>query len=205
MRGEADHRMANSLQLAADLLLFEQARVRDPDAREALGAAVARLSAIAQLHRCLCDQDPAAGVDLRLFLGEICDLIARSSGLACSLDADPVVVAPDTAQQLAIAVNELAMNAAKHAYRGHARGALHVEARRNGDRLRLTVSDHGAGLGADFQIGRANGLGMDILQAVVRQVRGTLEAHDDHGARFTITLPLPTGVTPMPRSFAPPD
>jgi two-component sensor histidine kinase len=198
--------MANSLQLAADLLLFEQARVGDPVAREALGAAVARLSAVAQLHRCLCDHDPAAGVDLKLFLGEICDLIGRSTGLACSLDADPVVLAPDTAQQLAIAINELAMNAAKHAYRGLARGALHVEARRRGDCLRVTVSDHGAGLGAEFQIDRANGLGMDILRAVVRQVRGTLEAHDDHGARFTITLPLPLppGIAPMSRSFAPP-
>jgi two-component sensor histidine kinase len=205
--------MANSLQLAADLLLFEQARVRDPAARDALGAAVARLSAVAQLHRCLCDHDQATGVDLKLFLGEICDLIARSTGLACSLDADPVVLAPDTAQQLAIAVNELAMNAAKHAYRGRmdgeTRGALHVEARREGDRLRLSVSDHGAGLGENFQIGRANGLGMDILQAVVRQVRGTLEAQDDHGARFTITLPLPLPlpprIAPISRSFAPLD
>jgi two-component sensor histidine kinase len=206
-RRELDHRMANSLQLAADLLLFEQARVRDPDAREALGAAVARLSAVAQLHRCLCDHDQASGVDLKLFLGEICDLIAQSTGLACSLDADPVVLAPATAQQLAIAINELAMNAAKHAYRGRmdgkTRGALHVEARCTGDRLRLTVSDHGAGLGEGFQIGQATGLGMDILQAIVRQVRGTLEAQDDHGARFTITLPLPR-IASSSRSFAPP-
>jgi len=204
-RRELDHRMANSLQLAADLLLFEQVRVKDPVARQALGDAVARLTAVAQLHRCLCAQDHASGVDLRLFLSELCGLIGQSTGLVCTLDADPVVLGPEIAQQLGIAVNELAMNAAKHAYRGKRQGALHVEARQVGNRLRLVVSDHGGGLGANFAIGQAHGLGMDILQAVVRQVHGALEAEDDHGARFTITLPLPSAVAPMSRSFAPQD
>ena len=204
-RRELDHRMANSLQLAADLLLFEQVRVKDPVARQALGDAVARLTAVAQLHRCLCAQDHASGVDLRLFLSELCGLIGQSTGLVCTLDADPVVLGPEIAQQLGIAVNELAMNAAKHAYRGKRQGALHVEARQVGSRLRLVVSDHGGGLGANFAIGQAHGLGMDILLAVVRQVHGALEAEDDHGARFTITLPLPSAVAPMSRSFAPQD
>jgi len=197
--------MANSLQLAADLLLFEQVRVKDPVAREALGDAVARLSAVAQLHRCLCAHDDPSGIDVRLFLSEICSLIAKSTGLACTLDADAVILPPETAQQLGIAINELAMNAAKHAYRGERRGALHVEARQVSNRLRLTVSDHGAGLGANFSFAQASGLGMDILQAVVRQVHGTLEAQDDHGAHFIITLPLPSAITPMRRSFAPQD
>lgn len=197
--------MANSLQLAADLLLFEQVRVKDPVAREALGDAVARLSAVAQLHRCLCAHDNVSGVDLRVFLSELCSLIAQSTGLACTLDADSVILEPETAQQLGIAINELAMNAAKHAYRGERQGALHVEARQAGKRLRLAVSDHGAGLRADFAVGKAHGLGMDILQAVVRQVQGTLEAENDHGARFIITLPLPSAVAPISRSFAPQD
>lgn len=196
--------MANSLQLAADLLLFEQVRVKDPAAREALGDAAARLVAIAQLHRCLCAHDNTSGVDLRLFLSELCSLIAQSTGLACTLDADAVILAPETAQQLGIAINELAMNAAKHAYRGETRGALHVEARQVGARLRLVVADHGAGLGPNFSFSQPHGLGMDILQAVVRQVDGVLEAEDDDGARFTITLALPSAVGIPSRSFAPP-
>jgi two-component sensor histidine kinase len=202
-RRELDHRMANSLQLAADLLLFEQARVQDPIARQALGDAVARLAAVAQLHRCLCAHDQVSDVDLRLFLSELCALIGRSTGLDCTLDADPIILGAEVAQQLGIAINELAMNAAKHAYRGEGHGALHVEARQAGSRLRLAVSDSGAGLGADFAVGQTHGLGMDILQAVVRQVHGTLEAQNDNGARFIITVPLPSPIRPMPRSFAP--
>ena len=43
------------------------------------------------------------------------------------------------------------------------------------------------------------------MAEVARQLRGSLDARDDHGARFTITLPLPPGAAKTSRSFAPPD
>jgi signal transduction histidine kinase len=43
---------------------------------------------------------------------------------------------------------------------------------------------------------------MSIVEAIVRQLRGTLEAVNDHGARFTLTVPLANGGPAVPRSFA---
>ena len=140
----------------------------------------------------------------RLFLAEICGLIALSTGLSCSLDADSVVLGAETAQQLGIAINELAMNAAKHAYRKGEPGGLHVDCHRDGESLRLSVWDDGSGLGDDFSAEGATGLGLTIVKAVTRQLRGSLEARDDNGARFTITIPLTASVRPASRSFAPP-
>jgi two-component sensor histidine kinase len=117
--------------------------------------------------------------------------------------SDAVVVPAETAQQLAIAVNELAMNAAKHAYPWGHRGALYVDCRRRGETLVLVVSDDGHGLGSAFAAKRDHGLGMSIVEAIVRQLRGTFHAADDNGARFTITAPLPSATAPpAPRSFA---
>lgn len=207
-RRELDHRLANSLQLAADFLLFEHARLRDPVARAALIETAERLSAVGQMHRFLAAQSQSAGVDLDPFLRELGRLIADTTGLECTVDADPVSVPAEVAQQLAIAVNELAMNAAKHAYPWGARGALTVTCRQRGERLVLIVADEGEGLGRNFVANRGNGsgsqgLGMTILEAVVRQLRGTLQAANDHGARFTITVPLRAPPGTGPRSFAP--
>ncbi|HEY2751982.1 sensor histidine kinase [Phenylobacterium sp.] len=203
-RRELDHRLANSLQLAADFLLFEQARVTDPVANAALLQAASRLSTVAQLHRFLSDHEEMRDVNLGPFLGELCRLVEDGTGLECTVDAEPVTVPGGVAQQLAIAINELAMNAAKHAYRKGERGGLHVDCRRDGLALRLTVSDHGEGLRQDFSAEQATGLGMSILKAVVRQLRGSLEAHNDHGAKFTITMPLPQVRTlAQARSFSP--
>ena len=201
---EVDHRLANSLQLAADFLIFEHLRVEDPGARAALLQAAARLTAVGQLHRFLSAHQEADDVDLEPFLTALCGRIVGSTGLSCSVDSDPIVLPGEAAQQLGIAINELAMNAAKHAYRKGEPGGLHVDCRRDGETLRLVVSDDGAGLGRDFSADQATGLGMTIVKAVVRQLGGTLEARDDHGARFTITAPLSAGVAKASRSFAPP-
>ena len=203
-RQEIDHRLANSLQLAADFLIFEQARLEDATARAALMQAAARITAVAQLHRFMSAHQDASGVDLEPFLTELCSRIVDSTGLSCSVDAEPVTVPGAAAQQLAIAINELAMNAAKHAYPKGQPGGVHVTCRRDGAMLRLTVADDGVGLGCDFDADKSTGLGMIIVKAVVRQLRGSLDARDDHGACFTITAPLPPAHPKASRSFAPP-
>jgi len=203
-RRELDHRLANSLQLAADFLIFAQLRVRDAEARTVLIETADRLSAVGQMHRFLAvGRGPQ--VDLAAFLAELGELIADSTGLVCDVDAEPVEVPGEIAQHLAIAVNELAMNAAKHAYSWGERGPLHIACRRlAGQRLRLTVADEGRGLDEAFAGRRPGGLGMAIVQAVVRQLSGLFEATSDSGARFTLTVPLPEPARPASRSFAPP-
>src|SRR5690242_16080664 len=65
---ELNHRIANSLQLAADMLVFEQLRSRDPLASAALEASRARLVAVGELHRYLYDHGSRASVELSPFL-----------------------------------------------------------------------------------------------------------------------------------------
>jgi two-component sensor histidine kinase len=198
---ELDHRLANSLQLAADFLIFEHTRVADPRARTALIEAAERLSAVGQMHRFLADRHQADGVDLDPFLREFAELISDSTGLDCTVEAESVILEAEAAQQVAIAINELAMNAAKHAYAWGDRGSLRVSCRRQGANLVVVVADDGVGLGKDFAAKPA-GLGMSILQAIVRQLDGSLAAVNDRGARFTLTIPLPSAKPPTERSFA---
>ena len=200
---ELDHRLANSLQLAADFLIFEHIRVGDPRARTALIETAERLSAVGQIHRFLATRHRAGGIDLDPFLREFARLIGEATGLDCSVDAEPAIVEAETAQQLAIAVNELAMNAAKHAYPWGERGPLSITCHRRGEQLEIGVADAGEGLAPGFTVDRSNGLGMSILQAIARQLRGTLAATNDGGARFTLTVPLRSAAEPASRSFAP--
>lgn len=197
--------MANSLQLAADFLIFEYARVADPRAREALMTASARLSAVGQLHRFLSGHDQRGLLDFEAYLTELGELVAESTGLTCAIDADPCRLGGGPAQLLAIAINELAMNAAKHAYPPGAGGALHVECRGVDGRLRLAVADQGRGLPAGFDAEGSRGLGMTIVGAVVRQLGGVLSAVNDGGARFTLDIPAPRAIASASRSFAPPE
>jgi two-component sensor histidine kinase len=196
---ELNHRIANSLQLAADMLVFEQLRARDPLAKAALEASRARLVAVGELHRYLYDHADRAMVELKPFLAGLCKAVGAATGLAVELEADGASAPGDMAQQLAIAVNEFAINAAKHAYDGRPGGRLSVSCRREGAELVLSVADRGKGLGGAG--GAGSGLGMSIVAAIVRDLKGALTAQTDAegGARFTIRAPL--GPQPLPRSF----
>jgi two-component sensor histidine kinase len=200
---ELNHRVANSLQLAADMLVFEQLRSRDPQATAALEASRARLVAIGELHRYLHDHAGKASVELAPFLAGLCQAIAASTGLSCSVQADLTSVSGDMAQQLGIAINEFAINAAKHAYDGRPGGKLMVTARREGYDLVLGVADQGKGLsgGLQRQGGSGGGLGMSIVAAIVRDLKGVLTVQSDGGTSFTIRAPIATGAPRVERSF----
>ena len=198
---ELNHRVANSLQLAADMLTFEQLRSRDPFASAALEASRARLVAVGELHRYLYDHADRPSVDLRPFLAGLCHAVAATTGLKCRVMAEQITVTGDMAQQLAIAINEFAINAAKHAYPGQTGGRLDVTCRREGADLVLTVADEGKGLDGGAKPGTAGGLGMSIVGAIVRDLRGTLSVKCQDGAAFTIRAPLPVPPLALNRSF----
>jgi two-component sensor histidine kinase len=202
MPPELDHRVANSLQLAVDFLLFQQAGLADAVARKALIDAAERLVAVGHLHRFLCAHDGDGQVDLKPFLEDLAALVGQSTGLACAADVDSVTISGEMAQQLGLAINELAINAAKHAYHPGETGPLIIQGHRDGGRLRLTVADHGPGVGCGFDIDANGGLGLNILRAIARQLDARLEVENDHGARFTLSLPLPAPKR-QDRSFAP--
>lgn len=194
---ELNHRVANSLQLAADMLTFEQLRSHDPIAQAALEASRARLVAVGELHRYLYDHADRRSVELRPFLTGLGQAITATTGLQCSVQTDGITVPGDMAQQLAIAINEFAINTAKHAYDGRPGGSLDIVARREGAELVVTVADEGKGLDhPPTQDG--GGLGMSIVAAIVRDLRGVLTSRSDGGAAFTIRAPLPA---PQSRSF----
>ncbi|HEX7887333.1 MAG TPA: sensor histidine kinase [Phenylobacterium sp.] len=196
---ELNHRVANSLQLAADMLVFEQLRSRDPLASAALEASRARLVAVGELHRYLHDHGGRPTVELSPFLAGLCQAIAATTGLNCSIHADLTSVPGDMAQQLAIAINEFAINAAKHAYDGKSGGRLVVTSQRDGGHLVLTVADQGKGLANGM--GRPGGLGMSIVAAIVRDLKGALTVQGGQGASFTIRVPLPGPAPVVDRSF----
>ena len=198
---ELNHRIANSLQLAADMLIFEQLRSRDPVAQAALEASRSRLVAVGELHRYMHDHADLPSVELRPFLAGLCEAIAASTGLRCTVLADMTRVSGSTAQQLAIAVNEIAINAAKHAYEGKPGGRLEVTSRRDGAELVVTVSDDGRGLGEGLSPQGHGGLGMAIIGAIVRDLKGSMTAGSDNGARFTLRVPLPAAPPAISRSF----
>ena len=186
---EFSHRLVNMLQLLA-IRVERQQRLQDvPARRDELERLVASIHASGRLHRYLLPPRNQSHVDLGLLLGNVATAIEGVTGLICDVEAESVSVPGQVAMHLAAAVNELAWNAHKHAYGGAEGGVLRIVCRRDGDVvLRLSVTDRGGGLPADFDPRLSEGLGLMIVCAITRRFSGTLQAESDRGARFTMLL-----------------
>jgi len=172
---EANHRIKNTLQTAADLLLL--GRPQGGDGR-AFDDTAARIQSIATVHRLLTETDDL--VDARALLNSI----ANGAPVPVAVDAEPAALDASTAQKLGIVANELITNAFQH-------GAPPIAVRLDsGEQHRLRVDD--CGNRADG----ATGLGLQLVQRVVEQgLRGrfVLSTRPDGGTRAEAVFPAEPG------------
>jgi two-component sensor histidine kinase len=88
-------------------------------------------------------------------------------------------------------LNELVMNAMKHAFPKAAEPVPRVFLRAEGDMLELAVEDNGPGLPEGFTLGGHASLGMLLVESLARQLHGEVAAGNapGGGARFSLRFP----------------
>jgi two-component sensor histidine kinase len=100
---------------------------------------------------------------------------------------DPVRVPPAQVAAVALVLNELLTNCAKHAFPGRATGAVTIQVAHTKDQIELQVHDDGIGLGSSAQ---RTGLGTTIVRTIVGQsLRGTVAFATEAGTRVTLRFP----------------
>lgn len=191
---EVNHRVKNSLQLVASLLNLQRSRIRDQEARRQFEEAAQRINAVAQIHQRLYRDEHLDRVAIDRFLDELCaDLgrIGRAHNVVVRHDSEPCYLATDRVIPVALIVNELITNAFKYSFPDGRGGVIRVGCRQDGEALLVTVADEGAALPAGFDPSATGGLGMKMIAALARQLRGTIEVeHMPAGKVFSLHVPL---------------
>lgn len=199
---EVYHRVKNNLQ-QVDALLSTEARKHDaPEVRASFDAMSGRIRAVSTVHQLLIQRQNIATIELADFLRTLCDNIADAGGLASrnialDLETDQDASTLSTATTLGLLVNEIVVNAIKHAFDGRESGRISVTYRidaENGEDRILTVQDDGKGLDPSAWTGPhlMGGAGSMLINGLVNQLRGNIEVSSGNGARFVIRLPSST-------------
>lgn len=193
---EMSHRIMNSFQLLQSVLTMQTRNITDPAARQVVGQGVARIQAMAVVHRRLFEatQDEVTIVELGGYLkGLVEELVAAfNSTDRCQLAMEMSAASLPTgkASTLGLITTELVLNAMKHAFSDRDRGRLDVRFAAHGDGYRLSVADTGPGLPDGLDLATAPGLGMKLVRSLTRQLKGQLEIDSrPSGTCFTVTFP----------------
>ena len=188
---EGDHRIKNSLQIVASLMGMQERREQSSSARVALHAASARIQAVARMHDALQLNGSAGAVNLGGLIETMCASLQTMAGDASRVkvlvEAEQFESPIAMAQPVVLAVNELVVNALRHAFPNEASGTIVVTLKRSDDECWIVVSDDGAGLPVHHDSG--SGFGMKLVRMMVAKLGGELSIESAGGARFTIRAP----------------
>tara|TARA_R110002020_G_scaffold83397_2_gene207348 strand:- start:259492 stop:260151 length:660 start_codon:yes stop_codon:yes gene_type:complete len=193
---EADHRIKNSLQIASSLMQAEARRSGDDDLRDALVSAASRIQAISMVHDALQASAGESQVDVRNLMEMMCEqmqgLCEGKAEMHLHFGDTPLNLPITFARPLMLLVNEIIVNALRHAFPADQLGQICVSIGRAGDDIIVAIKDDGVGLTVT-ESGHT-GFGTELMKMMTRQIGGKLSTDSTSGTCFTLMAPLPLSI-----------
>ncbi|MDZ7909043.1 MAG: histidine kinase dimerization/phosphoacceptor domain -containing protein [Gemmobacter sp.] len=188
---EVQHRVANSLQIIASVLMQSARKVQSEELRGHLHNAHHRVMSIAAVQRQL-SISSGGKVEIRSYLTQLCEslgasMIADPDRLSIVVLADDSAVTAEISISLGLIVTELVINALKHAFPDQETGRIEVGYQATGSNWTLSVKDNGIGMPAGSSAPKA-GLGTGIVEALAKNLESELMLSDANpGTAVTIS------------------
>jgi two-component sensor histidine kinase len=186
---EMMHRCNNDIQLIVGLLSLQARRSRNPEVRSALTDAAERISTVARARSAALRDQPRM---LDTALRQVCEALQpqaepRSITLCLEVGEGCDGLNAVRIPAIALAVNELATNAIKHAFDPEHGGRIRISSHPDGDEIVVIVDADGLpfsdGPGSD------GGLGLELVKLVIGSSGGSLRRPDIGSKRFEIVVP----------------
>jgi len=178
---ELQHRVANSLQIIASVLMQSARNSQSVETRGHLHDAHQRVLSVAAVQKQLSVSN-IGQVELRPYFSALCESIGASmirdhKQLSLDVKTDDSVSSSEVSVSLGLIVTELVINALKHAFPDDRKGKIIVDYHAQGSGWTLSVSDNGVGM-SEHGGSAKPGLGTSIVQALARQLQAQIDVTD---------------------------
>ncbi len=192
---EMSHRVANSLQIIASILLLKARSVQSEETRGHLEDAHRRVMSVASLQQHLKATGMGEEIEVGAYLTKLCEALSGSMvrerrPIELSVVAGPGTVKSEQAVSIGLIVTELVINALKYAFPVDvAVGQIVVGYKVNGAQWTLSVSDNGGGM-SEKPDKNSTGLGTTLVKALAEQLEAQVDIKTgDKGTIVSITHP----------------
>jgi PAS domain S-box-containing protein len=189
---EMSHRVANSLQIVASILMLKARAVTSEESRGHLEDAHRRVMSVATLQQHLKASGKGEVIEVKTYLTKLCETLADSMirdnrPITLKIICDDSSVPSEQAVSLGLIVTELVMNALKHAFKSDVKdGRVVVGYEIKGADWKLSVSDNGVGIPANTAK-KPVGLGTTLVNALAQQLDAEVDTEtNDTGTTVSI-------------------
>jgi two-component sensor histidine kinase len=149
---------------------------------------------MALIHEQLYETEDLREVDLARHATLLATNLVQSYGIdheriCWRVNIQAVPLGVDRAIPAGLILNELISNALKHAFPGGRKGSLSIEGGPRNGNVVLQVRDDGVGMPEVPDPRRPKSLGLEIVNILTRQLKGTFEIERGGGALCRLTFP----------------
>jgi len=208
---EIHHRIKNNLQIVSSLLSLQADKFKDREVIEAFRESENRVVSMSMIHEELYKSEDAASIDFAAYIRKLTADILHSykvgdEKIKLILEVDSTLLGVDTAIPLGIMINELFSNSLKYAFPKGAEGKIQISLCRNeaecqktgeateeelpevSSSFTLTYSDNGASFPDKIDFKNPKTLGLQLVNALVEQINGTIELEREKETKYTISF-----------------
>jgi two-component sensor histidine kinase len=174
--GEIQHRIGNSLQIIANIIMSKLKTVMSEETRRHLNDAHDRVISIAAVQRHLHLPGSNGSIELGPYLTKLCEAISESMvgdgrSIVLKICGDGGTATNRTAESLGLIVTELVINSLKHAFNERSKDAqITIVYDVFGKDWKLVVADNGIGRPDGVFAQPKSGLGTSIVSALASQL-----------------------------------
>jgi two-component sensor histidine kinase len=191
---EIQHRVANSLQIIASIILLKANRVDSEETRRHLHDAHNRVISIAAVQQHLQSATDTGSVEMTPYLSKLCaalslSMIGDERPISLKVLGNGGSSSCASAESLGLIVTELVINSLKHAFNDDTKdGRITVEFEVSGTDWKLSVVDNGIGKPDDVFAQPKSGLGTGIVKALAKQLDSQVVTNSDRqGTSVSVT------------------
>ncbi len=192
---EIHHRVKNNMQVISSLLDLQSAQITDPQIRAPFRDSQNRIKSMALIHERLYQSPDLARIDFTDYLQLLAPRLFASyqitdQQISLNIQAAPISLEVSQAIPCGLIISELIANALKHAFPGGRHGELLLSMEKSpGDEIVLVVADNGVGLPEELDLGQTNTLGLQLIQVLAKQLRGSIAMDRSAGTRCELRFP----------------
>jgi two-component sensor histidine kinase len=196
---EIQHRIANSLQIIASIIMMKARAVESDEARRHLQEAHQRVMSVAAVQQHLHAVARSGPVRLGPYLSKLCEALSHSvigdhRSISLRVHGEDGSASCRDAESLGLIVTELVINSVKHAFDEDTKdGQITVAFDVSGTDWKLSVTDDGIGKPNGVFAQAKTGLGTGIVDALAKQLDAKVE---------TLSGPEGTSVSVTHATFA---
>lgn len=192
---EIHHRVKNSLAIVSGLIELQLDSTDSKEARDILQKSKTRIHSVGLIHEKLYQTESLSNIELDAYIKDLVEAIHGTfteykDDVALVFELDKVELDIKRVIPCGLLVNELVVNAFKHAFKKGIQGNLKIRIKNLTDHILLEVSDNGPGLPKDFAPIKDESLGTMLIESFSKQLDAEMEIKETkEGACFTFTIP----------------